>query len=60
MIRRFCDRCGIDMPKKRKNKVVITFEKQLSIMDETVELDLCNCCEGELRRFLNGGEKKEC
>jgi hypothetical protein len=48
--------------KKKKNKVVITFKKQFSIMDEIVELDLCSHCEDKLRLFLsmtrNGGRGK--
>jgi hypothetical protein len=66
MIRRFCDRCGVDMPDKPRNCVIVKFIKREVIVrnmepnsNKTVELDLCSHCEDELRRFLNG-EKKEC
>lgn len=69
MIRRFCDRCGIDLPLNFRNCVIVKITKGTSAernggpntndANETVKLDLCSHCEGELRRFLNG-EEKEC
>lgn len=57
MIRRFCDRCGCELLNQNGNCVFVAFPKNFSVIDEideTAELELCNYCEGELRRFLNG------
>lgn len=67
MIKRLCDRCGIDLPVHPRNCVIVKFINSEEVVsrngesnaNETVKLDLCSHCEGELRRFLNG-EEKEC